>query len=403
MKIIIIGGGASGLTCAINAKNESNEVTIIEKNNICGKKILVTGNGHCNYFNESLSLDSYHTTNKEILSKIINRDNWDLVIPFFKSLGIIPKNKNGYLYPLSNTAASIQNALLMKCKNLGIEIKERTTVLEISYENNHYLVKTNNENITCDKLVVSCGGASYPNLGSTGDAINLLSKYNIAKIDYMPALTGLKTDNKITSEWDKIRCDVRLTNYEDGKKIRSEVGEVQLTNYGISGICTFNLSSSIIRNLNKHKEEITIDFLPDINEDFIKFTQKRIKLMPNNNVIELYEGLINYKLLLILLKDFKKVINNTLTDNDILKIEKTLKHFRINITGYNDFSNAQVSSGGILLSEINPLSFESNKNKGLFIIGEALDVDGICGGYNLGFAWISGIICGKHLSSDCLK
>ncbi len=400
MKIIIVGGGPAGLTCAINAKNDYNEVIVLEKNKDIGKKLLVTGAGHCNLFNQDFSADKYNSNNKDILEDIINENNKNLVMPFLKSIGIICKNKGNYIYPMAYTSVSVLNALKMACERCNIQIKTNEEVLDVKSIDNKYIIRTNNSSYEADKLIVSCGSKAYPSLGATDTAIKLANNFNIKCSQFLPSLTGLKTDNKVTKKWDKLRCDVKLKHFEDDTFIKEEVGEVQLTNYGISGICTFNLSGRIIRNINKHKETIKIDFLPDI-VDLKDLIKERINTFKDNNPIELLEGLLNYKILYALF-DNTNLINKKnidLNDNDINLICKLLKEYSLNITGYNDFDNAQVCSGGILLSEINPNTFECNNTNNLFFIGEALDVDGICGGYNLGFAWISGILCGKYINN----
>ncbi len=399
MKIIIIGGGASGLVCAINAKNNHNEVTILEQNDKLGKKIIASGAGHCNYFNKDFNLDKYHSSNIDLLGEIINDNNISKVIPFFQTIGIEPKNKNGYLYPMAYTSYSILNSLVLKCKELNIDICTNTYVKGLKMDKNTFIIETNNKVYNADKVIIACGSKAYPSLGGTNSAIDIAKSFGIKYQEFLPSLTGLHTDNKVTKYWDKLRCDVKLSYFEDEKYVSSEEGEIQLTSYGISGICTFNLSSNIVKNINKHNEVIKIDFIPDIDRDFLT---KRINEFSNLKVVEIFEGLLNYKIILALFHNNDKLINKygkELNNSDINTIIDTIKSFTITITGYNDFDNSQVASGGILLSEINTNTFETNKVHGLFFIGESLDVDGICGGYNLGFAWISGILCGKYINN----
>ena len=382
-RIIIVGAGASGMLAAIHAKTKDNQVILIERNTNCGKKILITGNGKCNYLNDDFNICHYRSDNLEFLENIITEENKKLLISEFKKIGIEPKIKNGYYYPMSNTSISIQNALLLTLKEKGIEVITNTTITDIKKINNKFIL---NDKFTCDKLIIAAGSSACPKCGTDGTIYNVLKPLGLKIKKPLPALVQLKSEGKFLKEWAGIRCDCELSLYENDKLIKKSIGEVQLTDYGISGICTFQLSSDCIRGLEYGKKEvIKINFLPDI-KDFDTFYQNRIKLLKGRNDIELFEGLINYKLLYVLFKHNKNV-------------KEALTNFSLEITGYNGFDKAQVASGGIKLTEIND-NFECKNIKDLYIIGETLDVDGDCGGYNLAFAFLSGIIAGDSVKND---
>jgi len=389
-KIIVIGGGASGLVSAICAKRNGHDVTIIEKNNKCGKKILATGNGHCNYLNNDFSIEHYRSTNIDKLN-IINDESKDEILNFFESIGISPKNKNGYLYPISNMAVSVQNALIMECNRLGINILYNTELESLKYDNDFII---NNE-YHADKVILSTG--SY--VGSNGIGYDICKSFGHSLIKPLPALVSLKSDAKFVKEWAGIRIDTHLKLNENGNIIASEGGELVLTDYGVSGICAMQLSGRINRGLDSNKkEQLIIDFLPMINDS--DFLNKRNKLLKGRNIVELMEGLINYKLLYVLYKSINLDMESTydeLSSNEKDKLYKVIKEFKLNIVGTKDFNDAQVCSGGIPLTEINFETMESLKQKGLYITGELQDVDGDCGGYNLGYAWLSGIIVGNKI------
>ena len=221
----------------------------------------------------------------------------------------------------------------------------------------------------------------------------------------MPALVQLKANEKFLKEWEGVRSDVAIFLFENGKKIASEVGEIQLTNYGISGICVFNLSGRVSRGLEKHKkEEVKINFLNGLNikngDEFIKWMEKRDRVLEDRNILEELEGILNYKLAKVLLKlsninEIEKWKN--LSDISKKNLAKNMTGFILNITGTNSFDKAQVCTGGVPIEEVDVNTMESKKQKGLFITGELLDVDGDCGGYNLECAWITGIIAGSHI------
>ena len=382
-RIIIVGAGAAGMLAAIHAKTKDNQVILIERNTNCGKKILITGNGKCNYLNDDFNISHYRSDNLEFLENIITEENKKLLISEFKKIGIEPKIKNGYYYPMSNTSISIQNALLLTLKQKGIEIITNTTITDIKKINNKFIL---NDKFTCDKLIIAAGSSACPKCGTDGTIYDALKPLGLKIKKPLPALVQLKSEGKFLKEWAGIRCDCELSLFENDKLIKKSIGEVQLTDYGISGICTFQLSSDCIRGLDSGKKEvIKMNFLPDI-KDFDTFYLNRVKLLKGRNDIELFEGLINYKLLYVLFKHNKN-------------IKEALTSFRLEITGYNGFDKAQVASGGIKLTEIND-NFECKNIKDLYIIGEALDVDGDCGGYNLAFAFLSGIIAGESIKND---
>jgi len=407
-EVVIIGGGASGLVAAITAAKKGKKVTILEKNNIMGKKILVTGNGRCNYFNEDQDIKHYRSQNLELLEKIITKSSIEKVLQFFKEIGIEPKIKNGYYYPFSNQAVSIQNALITEINNLKIEIKNEIEVKEIQKQSYKFVIATNKQNIIADKVIIATGSKSAPKTGSDGIGYEICNKLGHTIIKPLPALVQLKGNEKYFKEWNGIRAEVTISLYEDNKQIAQETGEIQLTDYGISGICVMNLSGRVARGLYNGKEEyVKINFLEGLNiqtqEQFIEFMNKRNNTMKNRTISELLEGIINYKLVNVLLKK-SKIQNNTkwnqISTESKLEIAKNIVELKIDITDTNSYDKSQVCSGGIPLSEIDLTTMESKKEKGLYIVGELLDCDGDCGGYNLTWAWITGMIAGAYVGED---
>ena len=404
-KIIVIGGGASGLVAAINAAKCGNDVIILEKNNICGKKILITGNGRCNYYNKDQKIEHYRSKNIELVEKIITKENTEKIVKFFKSIGIEPKIKNGYYYPYSNQAVSIQNALLTETKNLNIEIKNNIIVNKINKENDKFIIYTNQGEFNSEKVIIATGSKAAPKTGSDGSGYKICMELGHTIIKPLPALVQLKGNEKYFKEWSGIRVDANIKAYENNNLLGEETGELQLTDYGISGICVMNLSGRIARGLNDKKQEyLKINFLQGLKilseTDFIVFMNKRNNMMKNRNICELLEGIINYKLVNVLLK-ICNIKNNKywseLSQNEKLEIAKNFIDFRLDIVDTNSFDKAQICSGGIPLTEIDLNTMESLKTKGLYLTGEILDVDGDCGGYNLTWAWISGMIAGYNV------
>lgn len=400
-KVVIIGGGASGLISSIFAKNKDNEVIILERNSVCGKKILATGNGRCNYWNEDQNLRHYNSTSKNLLEKIITLDNQKQIMTLFDRIGIVPKIKNGYYYPTSNQAISIRNALVTEATKLGVKIYQDALVDKVTHSNNKYIVEFNNKEIIADSLIIATGSKASPKTGSTGIGYTLAKSLGHTIIEPLPALVQLVGQGKYFTSWDGIRSDVNVSLYAANKFIKEETGEIQLTSYGVSGICIFNLSRFASDYLKENKKvEVVINFLPWLKEDAITYFDKRTSLMPSRTIFELLEGLLNNKLLNVFLSILKLDESRKWTNmskQEKINLINILTNFHLPIIDTKSFDNAQVCSGGVDLSEINPNTMESLINKNLYIVGELLDVDGDCGGYNLSFAWISGMLAGKSI------
>lgn len=407
-EVIVIGGGASGLLAAIYAAKSRCKVTILEKNKVLGKKILITGNGKCNYWNEDQSLNHYHTYNEEILENILTNKNQQEILKFFDSIGIIPKIRDGYYYPYSNQATSIQTALIKEAELQGVEIITETEVLGVKKENSNFKINTNNGIYTSKKVILATGSKACPKTGSDGSGYKLATSLGHSIIEPLPALVQLKANAPYLKEWHGIRSDVSVSLIENNKQISTQIGEIQLTDYGLSGICIFCLSGQISRGLSQNKkEQIKINFLHPFNlntkEDFINWMNKRNNKILNRTISDLLDGILNYKLINLILK-LSKIKRDTYWDNLTLSekslLGSNLTNFLITITGNNSFDSSQTCTGGIPLTEINPHTMESLKTKGLYITGELLDIDGDCGGYNLTIAWITGHIAGVGVSND---
>lgn len=403
-KIVVIGGGVSGLIAAIHAKNKNNQVIILERNNTCGKKILVTGNGRCNYSNSNQDINHYHSNSSYNLESIINQKNISAFLDFYKSIGIIPKVKNGYYYPYSNQAVTVQQALLRKVSELDIDVKTNTYVNDIAVNGNSFKIKTNNDIFYADIVIMACGGKSYSKLGTDGNGYQLLKKLGHNIIPVVPALTQIKVLENI-KDLTGVRSEVSITLIEDGKTIKSETGEVQFTDYGISGICSMQLSKYISYGImDKKCEKIVINFISDIaknKEEFIKFIESNNWL--DFEVRSLLDSLLNYKVTNYILKETKIAGNvkfRNLKDEEINALINCLINFTLTATGTNTFDNSQVSAGGVNLKEIDLTTMESKIIPNLYIVGEIVDVDGDCGGYNITFASISGMLAGMEVNKN---
>lgn len=404
--IVIIGGGASGLVAAIFAAKAGNKVCIIEKNNICGKKILATGNGRCNYWNEDQSISHYRSNNIDLVKEVLSNENKGRILEFFEEIGILPKIKNGYYYPFSNQAITMQRALILEAEKLNIDIKNNVIIKDIKDIGDKFIILTEDGvNMKADRIILATGSKAAPKTGSDGIGYKISEKFGHSIINPLPALVQLKANESFLKKWEGVRTDVMITLIENDKKLAEEKGEIQLTNYGVSGICIFNLSGRAARGLTDgKKEKLEINFLEGLNikseAEFVRWFTFRNQKIKNRTIGELLEGVLNYKLVNVLLKRAKLNDNdkwNEIDEKSKIQLAKNVIKFDLDIIGTNSFDKAQICSGGIPLNEIDIKTMESKKQKGLYIVGELLDVDGDCGGYNLEWAWITGMIAGINV------
>lgn len=396
MKVAIIGGGPAGLVASILAKNDNNEVFLFDKNNDFGKKLLLTGNGKCNYWNENQSISKYHSNNSVLLNNVITKDNLNNTKKFLDDLGIISFDKNGWLYPFSNISSSIKSILVNTSRNKGVIFKNNCEILKVEKKDKFRLFYANGFS-DFDSLVIATGSCCYPKTGSNGWGYDVARLFNLNIVDVKPSLVQLISNSGLEKKWAGIRTNVSI-KYKD----QQEDGELQLTDYGISGICVFNISRNISRNINA-RNEVIINFVPwfkgNINE-FYLYLDNISKKISNCSISQLCDGFLNYKLVNIFL-DFLK-INHDLKWNEIeVNLRKKFVHllfdFHLEIVGTKGFECAQVCSGGISLLELNLKNFETLKIPNLYFCGEVIDVDGDCGGYNLSFAFLSGFLVGSDI------
>lgn len=403
-KVIVVGGGASGLVAAIQAVKKGADVILLERNDSLGKKILVTGNGKCNYWNEDQDVRHYHSSNQNLLNSFLTEENKKKVMHFFEDIGVIPKIKNGYYYPYSNQAVSMKAVLMNEMQALSIQVITNAFVKKIEKENDQFYVFTNENKYFADVVILATGSKAAPKTGSDGNGYVLAESLGHQLIPVLPSLTQVYGNGSYYKQWNGIRVDAKLSLYENDKLIKEESGELHLTDYGISGICTFNLSGAISKGLSTNKkEEISINFIPDLNikdtASFVAWLDERNAKLKNRTIDQLFDGFVHYKLVFLFLAlthiDSSVYWEDLTMEKKLTFASYFLKHSLI-VLKTSDFEKAQVCSGGVSLEEVNMETMESLKVKNLYFAGELLDVDGDCGGYNLGFAWMSGIVAGEN-------
>lgn len=389
MQIVVIGAGASGIIAALKL-SEKHKVILLEKNDKCGKKILITGNGHSNYWNANIDTSRYETDNYEILAKILARKAE--TYEFLKALGLYPLIKDGYYYPHSSSAFSVQ-ALFKRALEARVEVIYKTEVLEVKH-NQKYQIITNNGIFEADKLILALGSKACPKSGSDGKVYEILSSLGFKINPVLPALVQLKVEAPFLKEWEGIRLLATVTLFLNNKILKKEKGEIQLTNYGVSGIPILNLSASVSKLLAA-KQVFTLE-LNFFEEDFYNWMEANAF---DFSLEDRLESLFNYKLMYLFLSlsaVSPQAKWKNLEEKSKRKLANLINHFCLKVVGTNDFSQAQVATGGLSLNLVNPVSMETTL-KDLYVIGEALDVNGECGGFNLAFAFITGFIAGEGI------
>ena len=399
MDIIIIGAGASGIVTAINAKNENNRVILLEKNDRIGKKLLATGNGRCNYTSMNLSEKNYSSPDfvKKTLEDFSNED----LINYFRILGLESTLDGNRVYPISLKANSVLNILIYWLDKKGIEVKTKSQVKEIKKTKKGYEVITNEETLRADIVVAAFGGKAMPASGSDGVSFEILKKMGIKVTDLKPALTQLKLDSKYLKHLSGTKVIGRARLLRDEKVIDEREGEILFTNYGISGPPILDMSVN-----TKEGDILEVPLINNLKKDSIDMVYNRYYMFPDFSLEEFLMGLVDKKFIHYIVDSLDMDENtamNMISMGDFEKIIGLLLKSRFKVTGNTGFKNAQVTRGGVSLDEVSPENYEAKKYKDLYIIGEALDIDGDCGGYNLHFAFGCGYRLGKILREKNLQ
>lgn len=405
-KIIVIGGGISGMTAGITAARKGAKVTILEQNEIPGKKILSTGNGRCNLMNLNMGEQFYNSDYPQFLQTVFSRFTTEYVEEFFRSLGIEMKCRGSYVYPRCDQAAAVREAFVLEVKRLGIELFCGCHVTEIKKrdEETFDVLCEDGSRHTSDLVILSAGSKASSISGSDGSGYSLARQMGHTIVDVVPALVQLRSNDKVFKKLTGIRADAKVTLLVDHCPAASDFGEVQLTNYGISGIPVFQVSRYAAKALKAGKNvTATLDFLHEIEEDrFLEELLKRRRRYDRYMAFELANTFLPVKLIEVLLA--KLDIGKTLWVGKIpeekwAEFAHLCKHFCVKITDTNSFAQAQICAGGVNTAELYAETMESRRVSGLYITGELLDVDGLCGGYNIFFAVLSGCLAGNSCAN----
>lgn len=413
MKVIVIGGGPAGMMSAISSAENGNDVTIIEKMQSLGRKLLITGKGRCN-ITSSLDMDEFIKNipgnGMFLYSAFKNYTNQD-IIKLLKEEGLEVKEERGNrIFPVTDKSLDVLKCFEKKLKSLNVNIILNTKVKEILVEDNIVKgVKTEKEIINADKVILATGGKSYPLTGSTGDGYVMAQKlgHTVTKIN--PSLVPLEAFDKETCKnlqgLSLKNVQIELIDKNKNKVIYEDFGEMLFTHFGVSGPTILSSSAHLVRYkniqqlFNENKISLKIDFKPALSEEKLNdrilrdFNEEKNKMFRNS-----LDKLLPQKLIPIIIKISGIEANKKV--NEITKIErknlvKLLKNFEITIKGFRSIDEAIITSGGIKIKEINPKTMESKIIKGLYFAGEIIDVDAYTGGFNLQIAYSTGYTAGK--------
>lgn len=401
--IIVIGAGAAGMMAAITAARAGKKILVLEKKEDIGKKILATGNGKCNFTNLDMNIDKYNGDKKLAEIGLFRFDEND-AISFFRELGILEYSNNGYIYPYSKQATSIVQALRMEMTRLKIDIRTGVSVEKIIKKSDRFIIKSGKSEYEGQKIIIATGLKASPKLGSDGSIFPALESLGHSFTKITPALCGFYCEGLKFNKISGVRTDARISAVINDEVVATDEGELQIVDYGVSGIPVFQISRHISQALsNKKSAKIKVDFFPRFSyEQLEDFLSDRISHTKDKRSInELLNGVLNNKLVLELIHKSgispdKKAFD--ITSEEIEALVNVIKNTVLIVKKSRAFEFAQVCAGGINSTQICPDTLESKITKGMYFAGEILNVDGKCGGYNLQWAWSSGFIAGMESS-----
>lgn len=409
--VLIIGGGAAGITCAniIKMQDENISVAVLEQMPRVLKKLLVTGNGRCNISNKKIEPSRYHGENSGFCKYALTTYGNFVSEVFFNQLGIVfTYDKEGKAYPYSLQASSVVDALRFKAEETGVQIFTENKVTDIEKSGNAYKIITENGAYKTENLVIAAGALSGgDSVGSNGSVLKILEKMGYKTVKTTPALVQIKTENAVTKSLKGIKVEAAASLLIDERLERTEKGEVLFCDYGLSGPPVMQISRAVERSGGNI--EILLDLMPDYSFDSVyDMIRYRRQIFKSRSMEEFFTGLLNKRVgqAIVKLSGIKLSEKaETLTPDNIKSLTENIKKMQFKVTGTTGFINSQVTAGGLDTSAFDDETMMSEKDEGLYCIGEILDIDGDCGGFNLQWAWSSAMcaadaICDKLIKDD---
>ncbi len=403
--IAVVGGGAAGLFAAIQAKkiNKNINIVIIEALERVGKKLITTGNGQCNITNRNAGSYFYNSENIEYVDTVLSKFTVDDTVEAFRQIGVeIVFEPDGRAYPASYQAGAVVDSLRFTAEELGIEIINGVKIEAFKKDKIYKLISQNCE-ISAKNVIFACGLLSGgAKLGSFGDTLRMFKNLGYETSKTTPSIVQLKTQTDIVKQLKGIKFEGTAILLINGRKVKAQSGEILFTDYGLSGPAILGVS----REASRHNGmiEVSLDIMPDIARDELEkllVDRKNNLLMRSSD--NFLTGFINKRLGQVLLKCAEIPLNITveeITETQIINLCSLIKNFSFTVTGNTGFNNSQVTAGGIKLTNIDVNTMQSKKHKGLYIIGELLDVDGECGGYNLQWSWSTAAIAARSAAQQ---
>jgi predicted Rossmann fold flavoprotein len=390
--VIVIGGGAAGICAAISAARAGQTVVICEKMPQLGKKILASGNGRCNLLNDKLDEGYYNSSSRELVKTIIAKFGKSEILEFFHELGLETWSQDGRIFPVTNQAATVLKVLEIELLRLSVPVEYAFDCIDISFSRNGIVISSKNgNNLTCQKVILTGGGKTYPVLGSDGSILDIVKRMGHKIIEPVPCAVPLIVKDHLCHYLQGQRISAAACSVIDGNKSPAVKGELLFTKYGLSGTCVLDISEEISIAINRyHKKDvfISVDLVPFMDKEQLK---NRLTKRINQKVAagDILVGILPNKLCVSL----KSLFENDNVDAAVAR----LKDMRFRVFGTQSWKEAELTAGGVDVNEIVPGTLESKLRINVYFAGEVLDVNGRRGGYNLGWAWASGYIAGQTL------
>ena len=411
--VAVIGGGAAGMMAAIEAARAGAIVTLIEKNPQLGKKLATTGNGRCNYTNldmENRIGGKFRGFHPEFAAPALDALPPEAVLDWFRAIGVEPRFRGSYVYPNSDQASAVVDALREELHRLSVKVHynaEVKSVQRIDTDAGYFMIQCTDAVVKADRVILAAGSKAAPKTGSNGDGYFIARKLGHTIVPYVPALCGIRCAGDAFRALAGIRTEAALELVIDGHSVDREAGELQLVDYGISGIPVFQLSRYAAYALQEGKKAaVYINFLPgftdeaeDPRECALWLYRQRQQRLVGRKMESFFTGLLHQKLGQLLLRMASvrpELPVAELSEKQLRSLASLSVRFKAECVEMNGFLQAQVVAGGVDTTEVDPGTMASRLVPGLYFAGEVLDIDGICGGYNLQWAWASGSVAGRH-------
>lgn len=395
MVVGIIGAGASGMAAALAAATQKNvQVVLMERQARVGRKLQATGNGRCNLSNIHADVSHYYGQQPEFVVPALKQMNTEKTLQWFSQLGLFTVTEpSGKVYPYSDQANSVVDVLRFALEQPNITLRTGFEVEKIRRQDDGFLVQSGQESIVCDKLIIACGGLAGSKLGGTMSGYKLLSKLGHKSSKLRPSLVQLRSNWPALTSLKGIRANCHVKIYHNEVLYNQSTGELQFTDYGLSGPVIFEVSRDVCAQPGIWTAKL--DFMPDFSHEVL--TQELVRRKEANHPVEeLLTGILHNRLGRVLTKaaGVTGASAGLLTDTEIAAVVSAVRQLEVTLTEPMGMDSAQVTAGGVLTQDFDPNTMESRFVPGLFACGEVLDIDGDCGGYNLQWAWSSGFLAG---------